>query len=65
MCRDVAKKNTFFTEHLPLGDSPISVFPFRTEKGRHAFEEENEILQRNIEENSNNIVQNQRTSSSQ
>ena len=29
-------------------------------KGRRAFEkEENEILQRNIEENSNNIVQNQ------
>ena len=26
MCRDVAKKNTFFTEHLPLGDSPISVY---------------------------------------
>ena len=39
---------------------PLASISFRTEKGRHAFEEEeNEILQRNIEENSNNIVQNQ------
>ena len=39
---------------------PLASIFFRTEKGRHAFEEEeNEILQRNIEENSNNIVQNQ------
>ena len=53
------KKNIFFTEHLPLADSRYSVlFSFRIEKGRCAFEEEeNETLQRNIEENSN-IVQN-------
>ena len=38
----------------------MRLFSFRTEKGRHAFEEEeNEILQRNIEENLNNTVQNQ------
>ena len=53
------KKNIFFTEHLPLADSRYSVlFSFRIEKGKCAFEEEeNETLQRNIEENSN-IVQN-------
>ena len=51
----------FFTEHLPLVDSRYSaLFYFRIEKGRSAFEEEeNEVLQRNIKENSNNIVQNQ------
>ena len=56
----MAKKNTFFTEYLPLADSPISVFHFLLELKRHVFEEEeNEILQRNIEANSTNIVQNQ------
>ena len=57
----MTKKNIFFTEHLPLADYRHNVlFSFRIEKGRRAFEEEeNEILQRNIEENSNNIVQNQ------
>ena len=56
------KKNIFFTEDLPLADSRYSVlFSFRIEKGRGAFEEgENEILQRNIKENFNNIVQNQK-----
>ena len=35
------KNNTFFTEHLPLADSPISVYNFfRTGKGRRAFQEE-------------------------
>ena len=35
-------------------------FSFRTEKGIRAYiEKENEILQRNTEENSNNIVQKQ------
>ena len=55
------KKKIFFTEHLPLAGARYSIlFSFRIEKGRRAFEdEENEILQRNIEENSNNIVQNQ------
>ena len=55
----MTEKNIFFTEHLPLADSRYSVlFSFRIEKGRCAFEEEeNETLQRNIEENSN-IVQN-------
>ena len=58
---EVTKKNIFCTEHLPLADSRYSVlFSFRIEKGRRVFEEEeNEILQRNIEQNSNNIVQNQ------
>ena len=53
-------------EHLFYRTSPIVwfshqvLFSFRTEKGRYAFEEEeSETLQRNIEENSNNIVQNQ------
>ena len=55
------KKRTPFSKNishwliLPL----TSIF-FRTKKGRYAFQgEENEILQRNIEENSNNIAQNQ------
>ena len=52
-----AKKEFFFYRTLPLADSSVSVYFFRTEKDRHAFEEEeNEILQRNIEENSNYIV---------
>ena len=52
-------------EHLFYRTSPIGwfchycLFSFTTKKGRHAFEEENEISQRNIEENSNNIVENQ------
>ena len=37
-----------------------SYFLLKLKKGRRAFEkEENEILQRNIGENSNNILQNQ------
>ena len=56
----MAKKNIFFTEHLLLVDSPISVCVLLELKKVYTFqEEENEILQRNIEENSNNIVQNQ------
>ena len=56
----MTKKNIFLTEHLPLADSRHSVlFSFRIEKGRRGFEEEgNKFLQRHIEENSNNIVQN-------
>ena len=38
----------------------LRLFSFRTEEGRRAYaEEENEILQRDIEENSNNLVQKQ------
>ena len=38
----------------------LRLFSFRTEEGRRAFgEEENEFLQRDIKENSNNLVQNQ------
>ena len=38
----------------------MRLFSFRTEEGRHAnVEEENEILQKDIEENSNNLVQKQ------
>ena len=52
----MAKKNTFFTEYLPLSDSLISVY-FLLELKKE--DEDNEILQRNIEENSSNIVQTQ------
>ena len=38
----------------------MRLFSFRTEEGRRAnVEEENEILQKDIEENSNNLVQKQ------
>ena len=55
------RDKNFFTEHLPLADSRYSaLFSCRTGKGRRTFEEEeNKILQRIIEEKSNNIVQNQ------
>ena len=37
----------------------LCLFSFRIEEGRHAFEEEeNEFLQRDIKENSNDLVQN-------
>ena len=50
------KKEHLFTEHLPLASIFFQIY----EKSRHAFEEEeNEILKRNIEENSDNIVENQ------
>ena len=55
------KKEHFFYRTFPIGwFSHQRLFSFRTEKGRPAFEEEkNEILQRNIEENTYNVVQNQ------
>ena len=55
------KKGHLFHRTSPIADSRHSVlFSFRIGKGRRAFEEdENGILQRNIEENSDNIVQNQ------
>ena len=37
----------------------IASFSFRIEERRRAFEKENEFLQRDIKENSNNLVQNQ------
>ena len=53
-------------EHLFYRTSPsgcfliLRLFSSRNEEGRHAFEEEeNEILKRDIEEDSNNLVQNQ------
>ena len=53
-------------EHLFYWTSPslcfwiLRLFSFRIEEGRRAFEEEeNEFLQRDIKENSNNLVQNQ------
>ena len=53
-------------EHIFYRTSPsdyfwkLHLFSFRTEKGIRAYvEKENEILQRNTEENSNNIVQKQ------
>ena len=48
-------------EHLFYRTSPsacfwmLRLFSFRTEEGRRAFEEKNEILQRDIQENSNNF----------
>ena len=54
-------------EHLFYRTSPsgclwiLRLFSFRTEEGKRAFEEEeNEILQRDIKENSNNLVENQK-----
>ena len=53
-------------EHLFYWTSPslcfwiLRLFSFRIEQGRRAFEEEeNEFLQRDIKENSNNLVQKQ------
>ena len=57
----MAKKNTFFTEHLPLIDPPISVY-FLLELKKvdmRLKKKKNDVLQRNIEENYSNIVQNQ------
>ena len=52
---EVAQRNTFFTEHLPVAASAFGI-----DEGRRAFgKEENEFLQRDITENSNNLVQNQ------
>ena len=57
---DVAQRNTFFTEHLPMAASGLCLFSFGIDEGRRAFgEEENEFLQRDITENSNNLVENQ------
>ena len=57
---------TWQKEHLFYRTSPsgcfwiLSLFYYRIEEGRRVFvEEENEILERGIEENSNNRVQNQ------
>ena len=56
----MTKKNTFFTENLSDYFWILRLFSFRTEEGRRAYvEEENEILQSDIEENSNNLVQKQ------
>ena len=53
-------------EHLFYKTSPsvcfwiLRLFSFKIEEGRRAFdEEENEFLQRDIKENSHNLVQNQ------
>ena len=57
---DVAKKRAPFYRTSASGCFWIlHLFSFRTEEGRRAFEEEeNDILQRDIEENSNNLVKN-------
>ena len=58
---DVAQKNTLFYRTSPSGCFGILwLFYFRIEDGRRAFEEENDFLQRDITENSNNLVQNQK-----
>ena len=52
----MSQKNTFFTEHFPI----LRLFSFRIEEVTRPFEEEeNEFLQRDIKENSNNLVQDQ------
>ena len=52
----MSQKNTFFTEHFPI----LRLFSFRIEEVTRPFEEEeNEFLQRDIKENSNNLLQNQ------
>ena len=38
----------------------LRLFSFRIEEDRRAFEEENKFLQRDIKENCNNLVQNQK-----
>ena len=56
----------FFTEQVFYRISPsgcfwiLRLFSFRIEEARRAFEEENEFLQRDIKENCNNLVQNQK-----
>ena len=57
----MVKKNTFFAEHLPVAASRHCVYFLLELKRADVFEnEEKEILQRYIEENSNNIVPNQK-----
>ena len=56
------KRTTFLQNISDWLIVPFAPIFFKNwKKGRHTFEEEeeNEILQRNIEENSNNIAQNQ------
>ena len=57
----MVKNNIFFTEYLPLTKSPISVhFLLELKKvDMRLKKKKNEILQRNFEESSNNIVLNQ------
>ena len=54
----MAKKNSFFTEHLLVAASGYSVyFLLELKRVDGGFEEEeNEILQKYIDENSKNIV---------
>ena len=55
------KEHLFFTEHLPVAASGYSIY-FLLELKRvdcATEEEENKILQKDVEEKSNNIVQNQ------
>ena len=53
------KRTTFLQNISHWLIFPLASICFRTEKDRRVFQkEENEILQRNIEESSNNTVQN-------
>ena len=58
---DTWRKRTPFLQNISQWHLPEHLpFSFRNEEGRHAFEEEeNEILKRDIQEDSNNLVQNQ------
>ena len=54
------KENLFYRTSASGCFWILRLLSFRTEEGRRAFEkEENKFLQRDIKENSNNLVQNQ------
>ena len=53
------KENLFYRTSASGCFWILRLLSFRTEEGRRAFEKENKFLQRDIKENSNNLVQNQ------
>ena len=53
------KENLFYRTSASGCFWILRLLSFRTEVGRRAFEKENKFLQRDIKENSNNLVQNQ------
>ena len=55
----MAKKNTFYRTSPSDYFWILRLFSFRTEGGRRAHVEEDEIIQRDIEEKSNNLVKKQ------
>ena len=53
------KENLFYRTSASGCFWILRLLSFRTEESRRAFEKENKFLQRDIKENSNNLVQNQ------